>query len=106
MATITSTDETFKKLIAENKLVLVDFWASWCSPCKALAPILEEISNEIKECKILKHDLDSQPNIPTSLGGGIRSIPTRYLYKDGVHCETIIGAQPKDKIVTVIKKHI
>ena len=106
MATITSTDETFKNLIAENKLVLVDFWAAWCSPCKALAPILEEISNEIKECKILKHDLDSQPNIPTSLGGGIRSIPTLYLYKDGVHCETIIGAQPKDKIVTVIKKHI
>ena len=105
MATITSTDETFKKLVSENKLVLVDFWASWCSPCKALAPILEEISNEIKECKIIKHDLDSEPNIPTSLGS-IRSIPTLFLYKDGVHRETIIGAQPKDKIISLIKKHI
>jgi len=47
MATITSTDETFKKLISENKLVLIDFWASWCSPCIALQPVLEKISNEI-----------------------------------------------------------
>ena len=50
MATITSTDETYKKLISENKLVLVDFWAPWCSPCLSVAPILESISEEVKEC--------------------------------------------------------
>ena len=104
MATITSTDETFKKLISENKLVLVDFWASWCAPCKSLAPILEAISDEIKECKIIKHDLDSQPNIPTA--EGIRSGPTLFLYKDGAHVETIVGLQDHSKISSTIKKHL
>ncbi len=104
MATITSTDETFKKLISENKLVLIDFWASWCSPCIALQPVLEKISNDIKELKVIKHNIDDFPNVATA--ENIRSIPTLYLYKDGKHVETIIGAQSESKIKDTIKKYI
>ena len=104
MATITSTDETYKKLITENKLVLCDFWASWCAPCKALAPVLERISDEIKELKVIKHNIDDSPNVATA--ENIRSIPTLYLYKDGKHVETIVGAQAESQILAVIKKHL
>ena len=65
MATITSTDETYKKLISENKLVLVDFWAPWCSPCKTLTPVLESISENYKELKVIKHNIDDFPNVAT-----------------------------------------
>ena len=104
MSIITSTDETYKKLITENKLVLVDFWASWCSPCKAIHPILESIDQNFKDLKIIKHNIDENPNVATS--EAIRSIPTLYLYKDGVKVEVIIGAQPESQIVNVIKKHL
>ena len=104
MSTITSTDDTYKKLVAENKLVLVDFWAPWCSPCKTLTPILETIAQNYKELKVLKHNIDDFPNVATA--ENIRSIPTLYLYKDGVQVETIIGAQPETQIVNIIKKHL
>ena len=104
MATITSTDETYKKLISENKLVLVDFWAPWCSPCKTLTPVLESISENYKELKVIKHNIDDFPNVATI--ENIRSIPTLYLYKEGKQVETIIGAQPEAQIVNIIKKHL
>ncbi len=104
MATITSTDETYKKLISENKLVLVDFWAPWCSPCLSVAPILESISETVKECKIIKHNIDDSPNVATA--ENIRSIPTMFLYKDGKKVETIVGAQDQSKILSVIKKYL
>ena len=104
MPTITSTDDTYKKLVAENKLVLVDFWAPWCSPCKTLTPILESIAQNYKELKVLKHNIDDFPNVATA--ENIRSIPTLHLYKDNVLVETIIGAQPEVQIVNIIKKHL
>ena len=104
MPTITSTDDTYKKLVAENKLVLVDFWAPWCSPCKTLTPILETIAQTYKELKVLKHNIDDFPNVATA--ENIRSIPTLYLYKEGKQVETIIGAQPEAQIVNIIKKHL
>ena len=104
MATIISTDETYKKLISENKLVLVDFWAPWCSPCKTLTPVLESISENYKELKVIKHNIDDFPNVATN--ENIRSIPTLYLYKDGVQVETIVGAQPESQIVSILEKHL
>ena len=67
MATIKSTDENFDSLLKENKILLIDFWASWCGPCIQVAPALEEISEEMKEVTIAKHNIDEEPNLPTNL---------------------------------------
>ena len=74
MATIKSTDETFDTLLKENKILLTDFWATWCGPCVQIAPTLEEISEEMKEVIVAKHNIDEEPNLPTKFG--VRGIPT------------------------------
>ena len=105
MATIKSTDESFDKLVKENKILITDFWASWCGPCVQIAPILEEISNEMSDqLSIAKHNIDEEPNTPTKYG--VRGIPTMILMKDGNHVSTKVGAVPKRKIVSWIKENI
>ena len=104
MATIKSTDESFDKLVKENKIIIFDFWASWCSPCLQIAPILEEISEEMKDIKIAKHNLDEEPNKPTA--HGVRGIPTMILFKDQELKSTKVGASPKSDIVSWIKENI
>tara|TARA_B100000579_G_scaffold272770_1_gene225306 strand:+ start:822 stop:1142 length:321 start_codon:yes stop_codon:yes gene_type:complete len=100
-----STDETFNQLVKENKLVLADFWASWCSPCKALSPILEQIDSELKDkILILKHNIDEEPNVPTDKA--VRGIPTLLLFKDGELVETQVGLSNKTNLLEVINKHI
>ena len=106
MATIKSTDESFKELIKnEKKLVLTKFTADWCNPCKAINPVLEEISEEMaNEIIIANHDIDSDPNIATE--HAIRSIPTMFLWKNGKHIDTLVGGTSKSNIVSFIKKHL
>ena len=105
MSTITSTDETFNKIISENKLVLVDFWAPWCSPCKQIGPILEEISDEMSnEVVIAKLNIDEEVNTGTKFG--IRGIPTMLLFKSGELKATKVGATTKSNIVSWIKENI
>ena len=105
MATIISTDETFNKIISENKLVLVDFWAPWCTPCKQIAPILEEISDEMSnEVVIAKLNIDEEVNTGTKFG--IRGIPTMLLFKSGELKATKVGATTKSNIVSWIKENI
>ena len=100
-----STDEDFDKTIKENNLVLVDFWASWCAPCKALTPILEQIDSELKDkILILKHNIDEQPNVPTA--NGVRGIPTLLLYKNSELVETQVALSNKAKLLEVINKHL
>jgi len=98
MATIQVSDDTFDKDVLKNdKSVLVDFYADWCGPCKMVAPILEEISNEMKDKLVIaKHNIDDNPNVPTRYG--VRGIPTMLLFKDGKLVDTKVGAIPKKNI--------
>ena len=106
MPTKNITDENFEKeVIKSEKMTLVDFWAEWCGPCKQVAPILDEISNEMSDqIVIAKHNIDEQPNIPTKYG--VRGIPTMLLFKDGELKSTKVGATPKSDIVSWIKENI
>ena len=106
MATTKITDENFEKeILKANKPALVDFWAEWCGPCKQLAPILEEISNEMSDQVVVaKHNIDQHPNQPTKYG--VRSIPTMLLFKDGELKATKVGATTKSNIVSWIKENI
>ena len=104
MATIKSTDETFNSLIKDNKILLTDFWAEWCGPCKQIGPILDEISDEMSQVVIAKHNIDEEPNMPTKYG--VRGIPTMLIFKDGALKATKVGATTKSNIVSWIKENI
>tara|TARA_B100000287_G_scaffold147097_1_gene138816 strand:- start:591 stop:911 length:321 start_codon:yes stop_codon:yes gene_type:complete len=106
MALVKSTDENYKELIGtKGKLTLIKFTADWCGPCKAINPILENISEKMADKIIIaNHDVDSQPNFATS--NAIRSIPTLFLYKDGSHVDTLVGGTDQSSIESFIKKHL
>tara|TARA_B100001564_G_C20445045_1_gene580696 strand:+ start:469 stop:786 length:318 start_codon:yes stop_codon:yes gene_type:complete len=105
MGTIQITDENFDNEIKKNKVLVCDFWAEWCGPCKQIGPILEEISDEMKDQVVIaKHNIDQEPNTPTKYG--IRGIPTMLLFKDGELKATKVGATSKSNIVEWIKENI
>ena len=106
MSIINTTDENFEKDVLKNqKPVLTDFWASWCAPCLQLSPILEEISEEMKDqIVIAKLNIDDHPNQPTRFG--VRGIPTMILFKNGELKSTKVGVTKKSDIITWLEENI
>tara|TARA_B100001248_G_scaffold261287_1_gene251976 strand:+ start:7147 stop:7467 length:321 start_codon:yes stop_codon:yes gene_type:complete len=106
MATKAITDTDFESdVLNSSGSVLVDFWAEWCGPCRALGPKLEEISNEMSDKLVVaKMNIDENPNTPAKFG--VRSIPTMILFTNGKPVEQIVGNQTKESIVEAITKHL
>ena len=98
MATSKTNDQDFKSDVLEaDKFVLVDFWAEWCGPCKAIAPSLEEISEEmIDKLKVVKINVDENPEVSQSYS--IRSIPALMIFKNGEKVSEKLGALPKSAL--------
>jgi len=97
-------DDSFKDQIAGEELVIVDFWATWCGPCKAMAPTIEALHTEYEgEVKVGKLNVDENPD--TSREFGIRNIPTTLFIKNGEVVDKLVGNQPKSKFVAMIEKH-
>lgn len=104
MAIVSVEDGAFEEAVLKaSEPVLVDFYAEWCGPCRALSPKLEELSNEMSDVKIAKIDIDSNPNTPAQYG--VKSIPTLILFKGGEKVGELLGNQTKEAITDLIKQH-
>jgi len=100
------TDSSFEQEVLQSDLpVLVDFWAPWCGPCRAIAPVVEELSADyVAKLKVAKCNVDDNPKIPGKYG--IRAIPTLIIFKNGSVSEQITGAVAKSQITAAIDKAV
>ena len=103
MAAMKITNENFQKEVLEADVpVLVDFWASWCGPCKMLLPIGEELAGEVKNARIGKVNVDEQPELAERFR--VMTIPTLILFKNGQVVDSSVGVKPKSAILNMIEK--
>ena len=100
MSVINVTKDNFSAVTAENDLVLLDFWAVWCGPCKMIAPILAEIAEERDDVVIGKVDVDSEMELAMQFG--VSSIPTLVVIKNGQPTGKAVGYMPKEKILALL----
>jgi thioredoxin 1 len=100
----TFTDDNFEKEVLQSNIpVLVDFWATWCAPCKAIAPLIDAVAAEYEgQLKVGKVNVDDNPATPGKYG--VRGIPTVILLKDGKVVDQVVGAIPKSQLEALIKK--
>jgi thioredoxin 1 len=106
VATAEVTDSSFQQEVLESELtVLVDFWAPWCGPCRMVAPVVEEISEQYEgQVKVVKVNTDENPNVASQYG--IRSIPTLMIFKDGQRVDMVVGAVPKTTLANTLEKYL
>ncbi len=106
MEPIHTSDSNFENDVLKSSTpVLVDFWATWCGPCKALAPKLDEIAKEYEgKITVAKVDIDQNKETPSNYG--VRGVPTLALFKDGKVVDQIVGNHPKDNITALLDKHL
>ncbi|PKN11069.1 MAG: thioredoxin [Deltaproteobacteria bacterium HGW-Deltaproteobacteria-5] len=101
-----ATDDNFDgEVLKSDRPVLIDFWAPWCGPCKAIGPIVEEIAAQYQDkIKVMKLNVDDAQKAATTYG--VRSIPTLMMFKDGKVLDTMIGLVPKEKLEEFVKKSL
>lgn len=98
---INITKDNFElEVLKSDKLVLVDFWAAWCGPCKMLSPVIDEISSEREDLKVCKINIDEQPELAQQFA--VMSIPTLLVFKNGEVTNKTIGLQSKDAILSLL----
>ena len=96
------TEENFEeKVLKADKPVMVDFWASWCGPCKMLSPVIDEIAGERDDIIVGKVDADAHPGV--TMDNGVMSIPTVIVFKDGKEYKRSVGVQPKAAILAMVE---
>ena len=102
MSAIVITKENFEnEVLKSEKTVLLDFWASWCGPCRMVSPIVDEIANEYPEYKVGKINVDEQPELAAAFE--VMSIPSLFVLKDGKVVNTSVGAKTKAQILDMLK---
>lgn len=97
-----TNDMTYQNVIGQQGLVVVQYYATWCGPCKMLKPVLENLSTEMTDAKFYRVDIDLFR--PQAIDAGIRSVPTVVLYKDGEEVDRQAGYQPKERIASWMKQ--
>ena len=103
MAVMTITKENFEKEVLDSREpVLLDFWASWCGPCRMVSPIVDEIAEEVTDKKVGKVNVDEQPELAERFG--VMSIPTLVVMKNGKIAQQAVGARPKSDILAMLEE--
>lgn len=103
MSEVVITKENFEAEVLQSEIpVLVDFWASWCGPCRMLSPVVDQLADEISDVKFGKVNVDEEPGLAQKFG--VMSIPTLILFKDGKAVNQSIGVVPKEQILALLGK--
>ena len=101
MAVVTITKDNFaQEVLQSTKPVLLDFWASWCGPCRMLSPIVDEVADERTDIKVGKVNVDEQPDLAAQFG--VMSIPTLLVFRDGKLTRQAVGARPKASVLDLL----